>query len=406
MKLLDYYKKLDDNYKAMFFIGQTYYIGSLIGGVFVNLFIYKYYGEISGVITLNLMSYLFSILSMFFYSTYISKKGYSIKKLFKVWFIFSTIAYIFLMLLDKSYVIFVFGFLFGLGNGAYWIAMHSYELNKINKNIRDFYSSITSVGNQINSILIPFLISILFLIGDLYLKISAYPIIFGVLILFNFLSFLRVDKLKCIFPPKIKIGDIFSNFKKSELLQYIYFLFYGLSGNIIKINITLIMIYILKTELNIGLFQTFSGILSIIISIFLSKKRNENNRLKIMTIFGFLIFINFIFLGFNLTIFGISVFLVLNNFLLPGFTISARVFGMKYMKDINQDESNFFSRIVFRELILIIGRVIFFLSVLFFIYYLKVDTYKMIVILTFLSGFIYLFTLFFLYLEEKRLKNI
>lgn len=406
MKLLDYYKKLDDNYKAMFFIWQTYYIWSLIWGVFVNLFIYRYYWEISWVITLNLISYLFSILSMFFYSTYISKKGYSIKKLFKVWFIFSTIAYIFLMLLDKSYVIFVFWFLFWLWNWAYWIAMHSYELNKINKNIRDFYSSITSVWNQINSILIPFLVSILFLIWDLYLKISAYPIIFWVLILFNFLSFLRVDKLKCIFPPKIKIWDIFSNFKKSELLQYIYFLFYGLSWNIIKINITLIMIYILKTELNIGLFQTFSWILSIIISIFLSKKRNENNRLKIMTIFWFLIFINFIFLWFNLTIFWISVFLVLNNFLLPGFTISARVFGMKYMKDINQDESNFFSRIVFRELILIIWRVIFFLSVLFFIYYLKVDTYKMIVILTFLSWFIYLFTLFFLYLEEKRLKNV
>ena len=146
---------------------------------------------------------------------------------------------------------YIFGILFGLGNGTFWNAVHTQELKNIENQNRDFYSSSISAGQNIISIVVPFLVALIFYVTDLY-RMDGYWILFEILPIVYLFSFIFIHHIDSYFPPKITRKDV-SNFfdLKKYKFGHLYFLLRGMSHGFIFCTMPIITITMLKNEVNI-----------------------------------------------------------------------------------------------------------------------------------------------------------
>jgi len=277
------------------------------------------------------------------------------------------LAFLLLFIFNGHLGIYLFAFIFWLWFGLFWCAVHTQELVNIEDKNRDLYSSIISSWKNVINIIVPLLIAGLFFIVEKYFYFSAYIVLFLILPFVYAISFLFIKNIWDYTPSKIRKVDVknFFNLKK-YLFGQLYFLsawFYQwLSWCITPI----IAITLLKTEINVWLFEWIIGLVSTFLIIFLSSKRKIENRIKIMWIISLLIFINLTIFVFNFSLFWYIVFTLIALILNPLYRVSEHVFDLKLMDTIKYKWSDFFPAMIFREVSLWIWRIwiIIFLSFL------------------------------------------
>jgi TctA family transporter len=167
----------------------------------------------------------------------------------------------------------------------------------------------------------------------------------------------------------------------------------------------ILVIYILKTEISLWVFQTILWIISLIITAYFATKRNTQNRIKMLWIFWILNFVSFLFLWIDFNIIILSIFSLVSILISPAFDISQTVFTLKYMSDSKGSDKSFLPKMMFREVILIVSRTSFFI-IFWALFYLWFDEKIILRIVIYYTGIIFLATALFATLEEKRLKNI
>lgn len=371
------------------------------------MYVFKYFGDMNGLILFNAILYIFSFLGFFLIGLFLSNIRLNIKYAYLVAYILFIIAFLLLFIFWKvGWVIYVFSILYGFWNGSFWCANHSYELSQITKEKRDFYSSSVTLLKNVFTILIPFLISFVFLLQTKNANIDGYKIIFIVLPILYLSSFLFIKNLPAYFPQNVSVKNILSNLHPKEIYQNLFFVFSVQTTLVPKVILIIVTIYVLKTEVNIGIFQSLIWVISILITALLSTKRNEENRLKIMTFFAIFIFLNYIFLGWYITLLSLTVFTILDFILKPGFDISTTVYTMKYMGDLKKDHTMFLSKVIFRELVLVVGRLLFFIPFFMVINFYDFSLEQTMKYSLLYCGCIYILSVWFVFLEEKRLKII
>lgn len=262
-------------------------------------------------------------------------------------------------------------FVYGLGSGFFWLTIHTYELTETRDEERDFYSSILSGGQIIISILGPLLATGIIWISLHVLHISSFGLLFVVAPLFYLLGLFCFKGIRTYHPERIELDDIKHFFyeKRNRVAQL--FIsgggFQHLAGSVI---VPLTLLYILGTELHVGIYSTIVGCLSVLVVLILGHYRNKGNRVVIFGVAaigsGFIT----ILLGYNLTFTALVIFTIVGSILDPIIRVSDHVISLQAMESVGRINRDFYATMILRDFSLWIHRMIAgFILLLFSSYY-------------------------------------
>lgn len=373
-KFIKNFQDLPLSNKSMVYLMWIYGMGWVIGWLFVNIYIFKLNKEIIDVIYYNLVFFTFSFFWFSLIGYIISLLKKDIKNMYYFSYILFIISFLFLLFFNQNMtMILFFASIYGLGNGAFRCAVHTQELVHIADNKRDLYSSSIHAGATIIGILMPIIVAFVFYISDL-INYNGYIILFLFLPILYMTSFLFIKNIESYIPKKVKKSDVinFFNFKKYKF-WLLYIIWVSLYQWIWFITWATISIYLLKTEINVGLFEGIISILSTIIVVFLAHKRTENNRIKIMWYLSIFLSLNYLMFVWNFTIFWYFIYTLIWIIIWPLFRVSEHVYDLKIMDTIKLKWSDFFPAMILREVLLWIGRIIVMWIVLYISFYSSLD---------------------------------
>lgn len=404
--IIENYKQLNIKNKSLIYLMWIYFFWHIITWIFINIYVFKLFQNIISVLAYNLVLYSSALIGFSLMGFVISALQKNIKISFFLSYISFMLSFLVLFIFrDAHYMVFLFAFLYGFWFWNYRCAIHTYELKETSQEQRDFYSSIITAWENTLTILTPFLISFIFFatknIGTL-----AYSIIFAFLPLTYVLSFFFIKNLPNFTPDKISKKDIRNFFEMDKIYNLAYFFFSSQTWNMPRILISLVSLYILKTELNIWIFQWIVWFLSVIFVLFLSHRRHSDNRAKLMFISALFICLNFIVLGFNLTLVNLIIFTLIDLIVAPTYRVSEHVYDLKYMSEINPNNNSFFATMISREIFMWLWRAFFLLTLIIFFYFNNEELSIHLKIGIIIAWIPTLLSTLFVFLEEKRLNSL
>jgi hypothetical protein len=311
------------------------------------------------------------------------------------------LAFLLIFIFNWYLGIYLFATIFWLWFWMFWCAVRTQELVNIEDKTRDIYSSMIYSWKTLISIITPLLIAVLFFVVEGLFDFNPYMILFLFLPIIYGISFIFIKDIWDYTPNKInKLGVLhYFNFKKNFFSNF-YFLVDGLLSWIYWSLYPIIAIVLLKTEVNVWLLEGIVWVISFFVIIFMSSKRKIENRLKILWIISFLLFLNTLIFSFNFNIIWYLIFISLWVILNPLYKSSEHVIKLKLIDNLKIKWSDFFTPMIFREVNLWIGRV---LIIVFFIFLVNywVSLENTLKIWLFLTGIFFILTWVSIFLHMK-----
>ncbi len=402
------FKKLPESNKSMVYLMWIYSVWALIAMTFVNIYVFKINNSFKDIIFYNINFFTFNFVWFSFIWWIMSLLWKNIKNMYYIWYSFFTLSFICLLIFNWNlFWAYVFWSLYGLWNWSFRCAVHTQELKNIEDKNRDFYSSSITVWRNILQIITPLIVSLIFYLST-FSNFNWYLILFLFLPLIYISSFFFINNIDSYIPKKITLSDLknFFNFKRYKYWHLYFLLGWWFIRSFELVLIPIISIVILKTEINIWLFQWILTILSTYLVMDLSFKRNKKTRLKyffIICIFIFIINV-FFWIFFNLTIF--IIFSLTTIFTSPIFRVSEHVYDLELMDSIKTWDHDFFPAMIFREAVLWIWRVLALFILYLLLYYTLIDTDNILRSWLLIRWFFLILLPFSILLWEKYEKNI
>lgn len=389
-KFKNNFKKLPSSNKSMIYLMWIYNAWWIVISVFINIYVFSLQKSIIDVLIYN--SIYFSFTSIWFIGVWsiMSILGKNIKNMYYFAYSFFILGFLTIFLVNWYTWIYLFASIYWLWFWMYWCAVHTQELVNIKDKTRDIYSSIIWTWKNIITIFMPLFISGIFFVVWKNFDFSPYLVIFLILPFIYMVSFIFIHNIWDYKPNKVNFSDFryFFDLKK-YLFWQLYFMFTWMYQALLWSIFPIIAITLLKTEVNVWLFEWIISFLTIFIIIFISNKRNQNNRVKIMWILSILLFINIIIFSFNFNIVWYIIFTLISLVLRPLYRISEHIFDLKLMDTIKIKWSDFYPTMIFREVSLFLWRLIM-LIVLFFMINNNIDIEEILRLWLFLTGSIIL----------------
>ncbi len=405
-KFIQNFNKLPLSNKSMVYLMWIYWVWQLIVNIFINIYIYKINKSLESVIFYNIFFYTFCLIWFSWIWYFMSVFRKDIINMYYISYISFILSFILLFLLNNSiYWIYLFWTIYWFWTWAFWCAVHTQELKNITNKNRDFYSSSIWIWNNLISVIFPILIAFTFYLSGFY-NFNAYLIIFFILPFFYIISFIFIKNIDSYIPSSINNKD-FTNFFNLSKYKYwhLYFLFNWLDQWIATVILSIIGFILLKTEINIWVFNSVLTLFSIFILIHFSHKRQEKNRLKYFFILSIIISILYIMFWMFFWLITYIIFSLILIFIRPMFRVSEHVYDLAMMDNIKVWDSDFYPAMLFREILLWIGRMLWFFILILIYYYFWLETIDILRLWLLLIGIFVLISYLFIFLWEKYEKN-
>jgi hypothetical protein len=247
------FSRLPPSNKSMIYLMWIFKAWSIIGSVFVSIFVFKLHSSIIDLIIYNAIIYMGLVIGFTGFGWMMSIFQRDIRQMYYLSYVLFIASYLFLFIAHESIIsISIFGFIFGIWVGTFWNGVHTQELHNIADKDRDFYSSSISAGDNILTVVIPFLVAILFYVADIF-WFDGYVVLFAILPGIYLLSFLFISNIVSYIPKRIDQTDV-SNF--SDIARYgwwhLYFIIGGMLAGFKIVIIPVVTILMLRNEMNIG----------------------------------------------------------------------------------------------------------------------------------------------------------
>jgi len=356
-KFIKNFRELPLSNRSMVYLMWVYWVGNIVSGIFINIYVYKINNSINDAILYNAIFYTSALVwfSVLWQIMWLLWKD--IKSMYSISYALFIASFITIFLLKDTLLwAYLFWVLYAFWNGSFWNAVHTQELNNIEDKNRDFYSSSISAGDNINAIIIPSIVALIFYISSI-IKFDWYVVIFFILPVIYTASFFLIKNIASYVPQKIHRSDIknFFNLKKYKY-WHLYFFVCWIIVSLYSVLIPIISIILLKNETNIWAFQWILTIISTSIVIHLSHKRNEKKRFLYLFIPSILFFLIYIMFSYFFSLTSFIVYSVLWLMLNPIFRVSQHVYDLSLMDNIKTGNSDFYPAMILREYILWIWR--------------------------------------------------
>jgi len=386
---------------------------SALGGLFINIFLWKQTHNFLVLIKYNLITHIITI-GVFFLIGFALYRIH-LRLLMQLGLVALITQYLLIVIFqgNASQIVWYLGFLNGLGGGLYWVGHNIFEYLSTSDTNRDIYFGVkTSLGYLI-SVIFPVLGG--FLIAQNWISFSPqtpfanYYILFSVVAFIFFIGILYVFRLSRRLPPKIDGSHLFVA-RRSLVWRLISFREFldGLKGGSIGFISTILAFTVLNnSELNLGIFTSSFALLSAIIAFFLGGTLTviKGNRDRLLSGFigASLIALARVLYIALFNIFGIIISSIIKVFAQPLFGVGLAPTFYHAIDRSPKHQKEFFEYMIAREMPLALGRI---LSVLAFVLFLKLGTDMEIAKAWFLTiGFIPLTFWFLTWRFEKILSG-
>ena len=351
------FSKLPKSNKSMVYLMWIYFVGVIISTTFVNIYVFQLQQSYLDVLVFNLITFVASAIWFVWMWVLFSILQRNISQMYYIWYVLFILGFLILFIFPYNLIwSYVFWFLYWLATWIYWNAVHSQELKNISDNARDFYSSSISAWSNIISVVIPLIISWLFFLGD-KIQFDAYNILFILLPIIYSVSFFFIKNIPVYIPKRVEWKDIFSclNMKKYPYAN-MYLLFSWSKHGLAKTAIAVTSILLLKTEINIWVFQWILAFFSSYVVIHFGLRRKAWNRFKFFSIICSAMICLYLLLAWFFNIYTFLFFSVLNLFLFPMYRVSAHTYDLIIMDTVKSWDHDFYPMMLWREILLLISR--------------------------------------------------
>jgi hypothetical protein len=130
--------------------------------VFLTIFVYKNLGNIYDTVFANLINYTGLFFTFVLASIFLSWYKINIKHIFTFGILLSAFSFFTFYFGTSKFFIYTFMFLWGAGQGFVWNGIHTNELVSIKDEFKTKYVSQMGFYRRITSIIIPFILTLLF----------------------------------------------------------------------------------------------------------------------------------------------------------------------------------------------------------------------------------------------------
>ncbi|MFA4814715.1 MAG: MFS transporter [Candidatus Gracilibacteria bacterium] len=357
-KTLLRFRELPDSTRAMVFLYWVYEFSQVIVGLFLNVFVFMATQSLLSLLIYNLVFFFFVAIGFSGWGYMVAQRQISLRYNYLRAFTIYILSFLSLLFLphDFSYLL-LFAAFNGLGLGMFWVGVHSYEMITTNNQNRDFYASMVSLGTQIFSILSPLVATLSFYLSEQVFHLETFEILFWILPFIYLCSFPFLFKLPEYTPKRIphsEWGRLLFAPKLRPIRAYI--LAGALPWGFRSTLYPALSLLSLKTVLNIGILQTVVGGVSIMTLIFLSHKRHEGNRVKILLYSVLLLSLSSGLLFFwEISPVFFIVFSLLLTMASPIYRVSEHVLDLEAMEKLTGDHS-FYPGLIYRDVLIWAGR--------------------------------------------------
>ncbi len=252
----------------------------------------------------------------------------------------------------------VFGAISGLALGMYWMGHHSFEMIETSDDGRDFYSSLLGVGAIVLRIIAPLFATITFLVSK-QLGRDTYDLLFWILPFTYLLVIPFLRNLPDFTPHKISLAEWkrLIKTKKYRPVRW-YIVVESMGWAVGSMILPMIALAALGTVVNFGWFQTVIGVIAIIALLVQGRFQKIHNRLLVLFCLLSLYFLlNGALYLWTLSALVYVIFSMVSSLADPLKQTVKHVFSLRVMDLLKCDEEHFFAGMLYREILLWLGRI-------------------------------------------------
>ena len=344
--------------KAMIYLFWIYVFAANLSGIFVQLFVYaKFHSIETNVIALGVnftgLMIGFCVVGWLYALLHINiKLGYIGS------FIILATSFIFLYG-DVSYQdAMLFMFVNGVGNGIYWLTIHTFELTETKNNEREFYSSMLSFGGLIVGLVAPLCGTLLLYLSEFIFQ-QTFTLLFVVAPICYLFGLSFIANISDYRPEPMRMRDVrhFFGDKRNRFLQ-IY-----MAGDSLLLTwevslIPVASLLLLQDAKNVGIFNSVFAVISALVLVFVTHFRNEGNRLSFLALTTLLLSLFAILPAMSFTLVAFVIFTLGNVIVKPLYRVSSHVIDLETMETLAHVESDFYPTMILRDISLWFWRTI------------------------------------------------
>ena len=341
--------------RSLVFLFWVYEFAYSLVSVFVQVFLYQKFTDLSFNIIATMFLYT-GIMVGFCIPGYVASLWrVNIKYGFASSFVILAGSLFYLLNVASLQAAFLAMFLWGIGQGVFWLTVNTFELSETKDNERDFYSSMLNAGGQVLGLFGPACATALIWLSSV-LHLGTFTLLFTVTPFIYLLGFLCFQGIQDYRPPRIVWADIKHFFadRKNQAAQ-LYTVGTGFQQILGITIVPLATLLILGTALRVGVYDTVFAVFSAFCVLLLAQYRTPSNRLLIygLSIFG--IIAATLWLGFALTFTALVGYTVIHSFLSPIKNVSSHVIDLQVMET-GRKETDFYATMLLRDLFLWLWR--------------------------------------------------
>lgn len=337
----------------------VYWVYSFTGGLigaFTQIFLYDQFTSVSLNIVATVIFYTGIMLGFCVPGMMAALWRLNLKHGFLWSFVAMGLALIYFLQASTVATAYLAMFLWGFGQGIFWLTINTFELSETKAEERDFYSSILNAGNQILSLVGPACAVLLIWLSGHIFHIGTFTLLFTVAPVMYLLGFLFFARIRDYRPQPIVWADVRHFFfdRRNQAAQ-LYTLGTGFQ-QILDVTIPpLLILLVLGTPLNVGVYNTFFALFSVFCVIVVAQYRTPANRLKIYGLTTLGLVLATIWFGYSFSFVALVIYTIVVGILSPHMNISSHVVDLNSM-EIGRTESDFYATMILRDFFLWIWR--------------------------------------------------
>ena len=244
----------------------------------------------------------------------------------------------------------------GVGDGLFWLTIHTYELMETSDHERDIYSTFLSAGAQIVTLASPAFATVLIWISH-YLGFGDFTLLFLAMPLLFLFGLPALAALKDYRPAPMGRHDLVHFFADRRNQAAQIYLMGGAASHILQNTvIPLAAITILGSALNVGGFNTVFAIAGALALLAVGSRRRPENRLLILGMSSIVLVALNLMLGFSLTLVTLVVYTIGTSITQPIMRVSQHVIDLKTMDGMSYRASDFYPAMILRDVALWVWR--------------------------------------------------
>ncbi len=344
--------------KAMIYLFWIYVFAASFTGFFVQLFVYgKFHSIATNVIAMG-VNFTGLMIGFCVVGWLYARLRINIKLGYVGSFILMATGFLFLYG-DVSYRdAMLFMFVNGMGNGIYWLTIYTFELTETKNNEREFYSSMLSFGGLVVGLIAPLLGTLLLYLSE-FIFHQTFTLLFLVAPIFYLFGLPFIANISDYRPHPIRMRDVrhFFTDRRNQFLQ-VYMAGDSLSFACEASLIPVASLLLLKDAKNVGIYNSIFAVISALMLVFLTRFRNEGNRLSFLALTTLLLSFFAILPAVSFTLIVFVIFTLGSVIVKPLYRVSSHVIDLETMETLAHADSDFYPTMILRDLSLWVWRMV------------------------------------------------